>query len=332
MITARITLSTLLLLLFGGIVSSAFATDSERLLRRASRYFEPLPATMPGAEQDTDARIALGKQLFFDVRLSINDGQSCETCHRLGEGRAGIDNLPTAVGAKGDVGPRNTPTVLNAGWQFKQFWDGRAEDLADQAKQPILNPIEMAMPSAEAVVEKLKGIAEYRESFAKAFPDSAEPLTYDNLAEAIAAFERTLRSESRFDDFLNGDTAALNAQEQRGLDEFLRLSCNNCHDGPLLGGGLFRNIEEKAPYPNQKDRGRIEVTKNPDDLMVFKVAPLRNVAVTAPYFHDGQVATLADAINMMGRLAVGVEFTAQQVDELVAFLGALTDKQLEGAR
>lgn len=312
--------------------AALYAQDGERLLRRALRYFEPLPATMPGAENDSEARIALGKKLFFEVRLSINDRQSCETCHRLGKGQAGIDNLPTAVGAKGDVGTRNTPTVLNAGWQFKQFWDGRAENLADQAKQPILNPIEMAMPSAEAVITKMKGIAEYRDAFAKAFPGSADPLTYDNMAEAIAAFERTLRSESRFDDFLNGDTGALNEEEQRGLDEFLRLSCNNCHDGPLLGGGLFRNIEEKAPYPNQKDRGRIEITKSPDDLMVFKVPQLRNVAVTAPYFHDGQVKTLTDAVHMMGRLMVGVQFSEQQVNELVAFLGALTDKQLEGQR
>lgn len=308
---------------------SLAAADADRLLSKANRYFEPLPAQMPGAENDTPERITLGESLFFEKRLSINDQQSCETCHRLGKGQAGIDGLPTAVGAKGDVGPRNTPTVLNAGWQFKQFWDGRAEDLADQAKQPILNPIEMAMPSEAAVVEKLKGIPEYRDAFAKAFPDSPEPLTYENMAEAIAAFERTLRSESRFDDFMNGDTGALTEREQKGLDTFMGRGCTNCHDGALLGGGLFRNIEEKAQYANQKDRGRIEVTDDPEDDMVFKVAPLRNVAVTAPYFHDGKIPTLADAVREMHRLNSGTELDQDEVEELVAFLGALTDKNLE---
>ncbi|GAB4359031.1 MAG: cytochrome c peroxidase [Gammaproteobacteria bacterium] len=314
------------------VTESVQAVDANRLLRKASRYFEPLPATMPGAENDTPERIALGKALFFDPRLSVNDAQSCETCHRLGKGQAGIDNRPTAVGAKGDLGTRNTPTVLNAGWQFAQFWDGRAKDLADQAKQPILNPIEMAMPSPEAVVEKLKKIPEYREGFARAFPESDDPLTYDNLAEAIAAFERTLRSESRFDDFLNGDTDALTEMELRGLDRFMKVGCQNCHDGALLGGGLFRNIEEKAQYANQEDRGRIEITKDPKDLMVFKVAQLRNVAVTPPYFHDGKIPTLADAVKEMSRLTIGAKLTSQHVDELVAFLEALTGKELEEQR
>jgi cytochrome c peroxidase len=321
-------LLTALSLLCG--LAPAHALDSERLLRRASRHLEALPAAMPGAEHDTPERIALGRQLFFDVRLSLNDQQSCASCHPLGAGRAGAGNLPTAIGARGEVGPRNTPTVLNAGWQFRQFWDGRAAGLSDQAGQPILNSIEMGMPDADTVLAKLAGLDDYRDAFAAAFPGSRVPLTYANLAEALAAFERTLRSPSRFDDFMHGDLGALSEPEQRGLDEFLRLGCSNCHDGPLLGGGLFRNIEEKAPYPNQQDRGRIEVTREPDDLMVFKVSPLRNVALTAPYFHDGQVATLADAVRMMGRLVVGVEFSDRQVEELVAFLGALSDKQLEG--
>jgi len=313
-------------------IQVANAAEADRLLRKAGRYFEPLPATMPGSENDTQERVALGKKLFFDKRLSINDTQSCETCHRLGEDGTGIDHLPTGVGAKGDVGTRNTPTVLNAGWQFAQFWDGRAEDLADQAKQPILNPIEMAMPSAEAVVEKLNKIPEYREAFSSAFPNASPALTYDNLAEAIAAFERTLRSESRFDDFLNGDTTALNEQELRGFKFFMKTGCNNCHDGVLLGGGLFRNIEEKALYANQSDRGRIEVTKDPEDHMVFKVAQLRNVAVTAPYFHDGKIATLAEAVQEMNRLTAGTVLEKQHVDDLVAFLGTLTDKKLEAKR
>ena len=191
------------------IGSPALAADAGRLMRKALRYFEPLPAAMPGAEHDTPARIALGKKLFFDKRLSINDEQSCATCHLLDDGRAGVDNLPTSPGARGEEGERNTPTVLNAGWNATQFWDGRAENLTEQAKQPILNPIEMGMPDEAAVVAKLAGIEEYVQDFATAFPDAAEPLTYHNMAEAIAAFERTLRTEDRFDDFLEGDEAAL---------------------------------------------------------------------------------------------------------------------------
>ncbi len=312
------------------LVQSAWADDAGKLLRKASRYFEPLPEAMPGAEQDSAEKIALGKKLFFDKRLSINDTQSCASCHHLDQGgNAGVDNLPTSPGAKGQLGTRNTPTVLNAGWQFSQFWDGRAEDLADQAKQPILNPIEMGMPSEQAVVDKLKGIDEYRKLFAAAFPDTAEPITYQNMAEGIAAFERTLRSESRFDDFMNGDTAALTARELRGLDAFLSLGCTKCHDGALLGGGLFEKLEQYGSYRNQKDPGRFEVTRDESDRMVFKVPQLRNVALTSPYFHDGGVASMDEAIRLMARLVLDKNVSDQQVSDMAAFFGALSDKELE---
>ena len=210
--------------------ANAFADDDGLLISRANRFFSPLPETMPGSENDTPERIALGKKLYFEKRLSINDKQSCASCHILENGFAGVDNLPTSPGARGEQGTRNSPTVLNSGWQDSQFWDGRAEDLVEQAKGPILNPIEMGMPDEKTVEQKIQGIAEYQSAFAKAFPNNKPALTYQNIAEAIAAFERTLITPSRFDDFLNGDAAALSKIEQRGLKEFLKVDCKS--DGP----------------------------------------------------------------------------------------------------
>ncbi len=150
--------------------TAVFSDDTDRLIRRANRYFLPLPDTMPGSENDSPERIALGEKLYFEKRLSINDTQSCASCHRLEDGFAGVDNLPTSPGAEGKTGTRNSPTVLNAGWQDSQFWDGRAENLVEQAKGPILNPIEMGMPDEQTVEKKIRGIAEYQAAFASAFP------------------------------------------------------------------------------------------------------------------------------------------------------------------
>ena len=307
--------------------SALAAEDAVKLLRRSVRYLEPLPAAMPGAETDTQAKIALGKKLFFDKRLSINDQQSCASCHLLDDGKAGVDNLPTSPGAKGEFGNRNTPTVLNAGWQIAQFWDGRAANLAAQAREPILNPIEMGMPDEQFVVDKLRAIDEYPAAFADAFPSAEESLSYDNLTEAIAAFERTLRGESRFDDFLNGDLAALDQPALRGLKAFIRQNCVKCHDGPLLGGGVFEKLGEHGEYANTADLGRFEVTGEEKDKWVFKVPSLRNVALTAPYFHDGGIATLDEAVKTMGRLQLGREFDDALVSDIVAFLETLSDKE-----
>lgn len=309
--------------------SPAFSDDSELLIRRANRFFAPLPDTMPGSENDSPARIALGKQLFFDNRLSINDTQSCASCHRLEDGFAGVDNLRVSPGARGEPGTRNSPTVLNAGWQDSQFWDSRAEDLVEQAKQPILNPIEMGMPDEQAVEEKLRGIAEYQAAFAQAFPGDEPAISYQNMAEAIAAFERTLITPSRFDDFMNGEAAALSATEQRGLDTFLRVNCNECHDGKLLGGEVNEMLGRENPYDNQTDPGIYALTKDESDRMVFKVAPLRNVALTAPYFHDGNIETLEEAVRLMGKLQLDEDLDDQQVSDITSFLKALTDKDRE---
>ncbi|MDH3899481.1 MAG: c-type cytochrome [Gammaproteobacteria bacterium] len=305
------------------------ADDTDRLIRSANRYFSPLPDAMPGSENDTPERIALGKKLYFEKRLSINDTQSCASCHRLEDGFAGVDNLPVSPGAEGEPGTRNSPTVLNAGWQDSQFWDGRAEDLAEQAKEPIINPIEMGMPDEQAVEEKLRGIAEYRDAFTSAFPGDDPAITYQNTVEAIAAFERTLITPGRFDDFMNGDADALSEAEQRGLKTFIKIDCNSCHDGKLVGGETNEPLGKENPYENQSDQGIYELTKDENDRMFFKVAPLRNVALTAPYFHDGKISTLDEAVRTMGKLQLDEELTDQQVSDITSFLKTLTDKNRE---
>jgi len=309
--------------------SSVFADDAGLLVSRANRIFSPLPEAMPGSEDDTPERIALGKKLYFEKRLSINDSQSCASCHILDNGAAGVDNLATSPGARGEKGTRNSPTVLNAGWQDSQFWDGRAEDLVEQAKGPILNPIEMGMPDEKTVEQKIAGISEYQDAFAKAFPGEKPAITYQNIAEAIAAFERTLITPSRFDDFMNGDVDALSETEQRGLKTFIKVDCKSCHDGKLLGGETYEPLGKEHAYENQTDQGMYSLTKDEDDRMFFKVAPLRNVALTAPYFHDGKIKMLDEAVRKMGKLQLDEELSDQQVSDIVSFLKTLTDKNRE---
>ena len=309
--------------------TSVFADESDRLISRANRYFGSLPDTMPGSENDTPELIALGKKLFFEKRLSINDTQSCATCHRLDEGFAGVDNLPTSPGARGEQGTRNSPTVLNSGWQDSQFWDGRAEDLVEQAKGPIVNPIEMGMPDEQTVENKIRGIVEYRKEFAHAFPGNEQAITYQNIAEAIAAFERSLITPGRFDDFMKGDADALSEDEKRGLKTFLKMDCQSCHDGILIGGETYEPLGKEHPYENQDDQGMYLLTGDENDRMFFKVAPLRNVALTAPYFHDGKIKTLEEAVRKMGKLQLDKDLTDQQVNDITSFLQTLTDKNRE---
>jgi cytochrome c peroxidase len=296
-----------------------------RLLKEALAVFAKLPDKMPGSENDTPARIALGEKLYSERALSINKTQSCNDCHRLDAKMGGVDNLPTSPGAEGKPGDRNSPTTLNAGFHFAQFWDGREPDLAAQAKGPVLNPIEMGMPGKELVLDRLKK-ADYLPLFKKAFPADEQPLNYDNFGEAVAAFERTLITRDRFDDFLGGDQEALTPREKRGLALFMEIGCTECHQGALLGGTEFRKMGEVAPYANTKDLGRYEITKKEEDKFVFKVPSLRNIGITQPYFHDGQVKTLAQAVKLMGELQLGVELDDDQTGLIVAFLRSLTDK------
>lgn len=320
------TLTYLLLsiLLINSIPS--LAANSDRLIRRANRYFAPLPATMQESSNDKQQKIELGKKLFFDSRLSINDSKSCASCHPLENGFAGADNLPTSPGAKGTLGTRNSPSVLNAGFQRLQFWDGRAKDLVEQAKETLINPTEMGMPDEQTLEHKLRSIEEYRIAFNTAFPTMEQPITFLNITEAIAAFERTLITPSRFDDFLNGDSKALTQAEKDGLKTFIKADCTSCHDGMLIGGESLETMGKERPYANQGDQGHFAISKDESDRMVFKVSQLRNVALTAPYFHDGKATTLEEAVRLMGTLQLDNELNDQDVKEIITFLNTLTDK------
>ncbi len=300
--------------------------DVGALRKKALELITPIPDRMPGAEKDTHHQTALGKRLFFEKRLSMNGSQSCNSCHLIDNGRGGVDNQPTSPGAFGKRGGRNSPTVLNAGFQIAQFWDGRAESLEAQAKGPILNPIEMAMPNPAEALARLKADEVYVRDFKTAFPSDADPVTYDNLARAIAAFERTLITRDRFDDFLKGGDQALSEQERKGLHEFLTVGCTTCHNGPLIGGNAFKRLGILNPSPNLTDKGRIEVTKDEADEFVFKVPSLRNIALTGPYFHDGQHSQLAETVRDMAWLQLGQKLSSEQVSLIVAFLNSLSDK------
>lgn len=310
----------------GGLgVRAADLPEAKALRKQALELLAPLPATMPGAEKDSPALVKLGRELYFEKALSQNQSQSCNSCHQVDNHRGGVDNEATSPGAFGKRGGRNSPTTLNAGFQFAQFWDGRAADLAAQAKGPVLNPVEMAMPHEAEVVSRLKGMEKYKELFAKAFPAGGEVITYDNMARAIAAFERTLVTQDRFDDFLKGADTALSAKEQQGLHLFLTLGCTTCHYGPVLGGQAYQKVGLVNPFPTE-DKGRSEITKDEDDQFKFKVPMLRNIAITQPYFHKGQIATLEEAVRKMGWHQLGKELNESEVQSLVAFLQSLTDK------
>ena len=301
---------------------------AKELAKQSKETIGILPDKMPGAENDTAKKIELGKKLYFETKLSINDSQSCASCHKIDEKLGGVDNLQFSPGAKGEFGGRNSPTVLNAGFHIAQFWDGRAKDLKEQAKGPILNPVEMAMPSEKAVIDKISAIEEYQKLFKEAYPESKDPITYDNLADAIAAFERTLITKDKFDDFQKGDLKALNAEELDGLNLFMNeLDCTQCHDGPVLGGNGYEKVGVQKPYTSKKDKGRFDVTKNEDDLFKFKVPSLRNIALTNPYFHDGSVVTLEEAVKTMADIQLGETLTDVQTQKIVKFLKTLTDKE-----
>lgn len=306
--------------------------EIEEARNLAKALFGTIPDQMPGSEKDTDALRKLGEKLYFETKLSASNTQSCNSCHRIDDNKAGVDNLPTSPGAFGENGDRNSPTVLNAGFHMAQFWDGRAPDLKEQAKGPVLNPIEMGMPDEDAVMKKLREEDEYKTLFAKAYPNDDEPFVYDNMAEAIAAFERTLITHDRFDDFLEGDNKALSEIEIKGLETFMNTGCTTCHNGPLLGGNMFQKIGLVNPYKNTADVGLQKVTGNEDDAFKFKVPSLRNVALTAPYLHDGSLFTLEETVRQMAWMQLGRMLTDVEAEQITAFLHALSDKERGGSQ
>lgn len=299
------------------------------LLTQAQAIFGILPDVMPGSENDTRERIALGEKLYFEEAISINQTQSCNSCHPVDDNGAGADHEVTGLGALGEHGDRNDPTTFNAGFQIAQFWDGREPNLKEQAKGPVLNPVEMAMPDEASVLSVLAEEG-YEAEFQTAF-GSDEALTYDNFAEAIAAFERTLISKARFDQYLAGDIDALSRLERRGLKAFIDNDCVQCHTGDTLGGKMFQKMGVHHPYQNTDDIGREEVTGNPVDKYVFKVPMLRNITLTAPYFHDGAVASLAEAIDQMAYLQLDRKLSAETIQDMMRFMVALADDKITGS-
>lgn len=316
MITAAVVVS--ISLSCGRQPSASQAIDSRKLA-----MFAPLPELLPARSgTPAEARITLGRMLFYEPRLSKSQTISCNTCHKLTN--YGIDEEPTSTGHKGQRGDRNSPTVYNAALHFAQFWDGRAADVEEQAKGPVLNPVEMAMPSGKRAIAVLKSIPEYVKAFQRAFPSQKDPVTFDNMANAIGAFERRLLTPSPWDRFLKGDQAALTAEQKAGFNTFLAAGCQTCHAGALVGGNLYQKLGGAKPYPDATDPGRYKVTKNESDRMVFKVPSLRNVAKTAPYFHNGRVPVLEQAVSQMAEYQLGRQLTNQEVRSIIAWLGALT--------
>lgn len=306
---------------FAGV---AGADDAETLRAQAKSVIGELPDNAATeARPMTEARVTLGRQLYYDPRLSKNHDISCNSCHQLD--RFGVDGEPTSPGHKGQRGGRNSPTVYNAALHIAQFWDGREPDVEAQAKGPVLNPVEMAMPSGDAVVAVLKSIPGYAPAFAAAFPGDANPITYDNMATAIGAFERGLLTRAPMDRFIAGDDAALSAKARKGFTLFMQNGCVSCHTGQAVGGGMYRKMGLVNAY-QMSDDGRFDVTGNEADRHVFKVPSLRNITKTGPYLHDGSVADLDKVVQLMGWHQLGIEIPADDRKAIISFLQSLTGK------
>jgi cytochrome c peroxidase len=299
------------------------AGAAEEIPAARLKLFRPLPAAMESKSNPlTEAKIELGRMLYYESRISKSHEFSCNSCHLLD--KYGVDNEATSPGHKGLRGDRNSPTVYNAAGHFVQFWDGRAADVEEQAKGPVLNPVEMAMPDEATVLATLKSMPEYPEMFKRAFPGEADPVNYDNFAKAVGAFERKLVTPSRWDKFLEGDRNALTAEERAGFNTFFTTGCASCHPGAYLGGTAYHKLGAKKNWPNQKDLGRHQVTKRNQDKMMFKTPSLRNIEKTAPYLHDGSVKTLEETVALMAEYQLGKKLTGAEVASIVTWLNTLT--------
>jgi len=316
-----------IVLMVGLGLLSAPAMASE-LRERAQTMFSAVPQYPPEIDGNemTEPKIELGKMLFFEPRLSASHLISCNTCHNVGMG--GHDYLPTSIGHGWQKGPRNSPTVFNAVFNAAQFWDGRAADLAEQAKGPVQAGVEMSS-TPQRVVDTLNSMPEYVEAFEDAFPGQDEPVSFDNMALAIEAFEATLITpHAPFDDFLRGNDSALNDTEKEGLALFMDKGCAACHGGVNFGGQNYYPFglvtRPGAEILPSGDKGRFTVTNTASDEYVFRAAPLRNIELTAPYFHSGAVWSLEEAVAVMGTSQLGAELSEADVDSIVAFLKTLT--------
>lgn len=290
----------------------------------------PTTAPEPADNPTTEEKVELGKMLYHDPRLSSTGTVACASCHNTMLG--GEDNRPNSVGVNAQTGGRSAPTVWNAAFNKVQFWDGRAASLEEQAAGPVTNPIEMGMKSWDDVVARLKTIKGYRHAFELAFGADKEAITKDNATKAIAAYERTLITpNSAYDKYVKGDKDALTEQQERGLKKAVEIGCTSCHSGPAFNGpGAFQKFPVtpngyfEAQYHFSKDKGLAEVTKKESDEHLWKVPTLRNIALTAPYFHNGSVKTLDKAVKVMAKTQLNKELTDDETADIVAFLNALT--------
>ncbi|TAN49848.1 MAG: cytochrome-c peroxidase [Methylococcaceae bacterium] len=316
------------------IISALLLTGTT--VAMAGGNWQTLPETAPAPANNptTSAKAHLGKMLYHDPRLSASGTVACASCHNVMAG--GEDNRAGSVGIRGQVGGRSAPTVWNAAFNSVQFWDGRADSLEAQAKGPVTNPIEMGMKSWDDAIAALKQIPGYKPAFSAAF--NSDEITQERVVQAIAAYERTLITpNSPYDRYVKGDSSALTDQQVRGMNTFAEIGCNHCHGGPAFNGpalpqgqGFFMkfpinpNPELESKYELSADSGRAQVTKSADDAHLFKVPTLRNIALTAPYFHNGNVKTLDEAVRVMAKVQLDKNLDDKQVGDITAFLNALT--------
>jgi cytochrome c peroxidase len=311
-------------------ISFAFAADDASVMKEAQKIFRPLPADTASPEGPaTPERMELGRKLFFDPRLTVDSNISCATCHQ--PALYGADPLPKSIGVKQRVLLRNTPTILNSALNFINNWRGDRESVERQAEHALTAPLSSGQPSDAAVIDRLERISGYAPLFEAAFPNEPHPMTAGNIAKAIGAYERTLATPSPFDVYLGGKVDALSQQQRAGLDKFINIGCASCHSGAGIGGGMYAKFGVVADYwtatgSKNVDKGRFDVTKDPADMHVFRVASLRNVAMTPPYFHDGSVASLPEAMRVMAKIQLGVDLSDQDTHDIVAFLNSLTGK------
>ncbi len=317
------------LCLTGSVLSGQEAGMTPLMSKRVEHALKPLP------EPNVDmTKVALGRRLFFDTGLSGDGTLSCASCHSFDHG--GAEPRATSLGIGDSVGPINSPTVLNASLNFAQFWDGRAGDLREQARGPVTNPIEMGS-SFERIVAVLSADQTYVAEFRALYADG---ITEANIVDAVVEYESALITPAPFDRFLLGDETALSADERAGYDLFKAVGCASCHRGANLGGTMYQRLGVVREYfgrdlgrpLTEADNGRFNVTRKETDRHRFKVPTLRNVALTAPYFHDGSRATLSEAVLLMARHQHGRDLDAEHVRLIVAFLGALTGELPEFAR
>jgi cytochrome c peroxidase len=326
MISSRVSLAAVVVLVVG--LPTLAEADDKEVLKQAQALFQPLPKDMATPEFPvSQERVTLGRALFFDTRFSIDGNLGCVTCHQ--PALYGTDGRSRSIGVRSRPHPRHAPTVLNAALQFVIHWRGDRVNAEDQVAQSLLSPITSGQPDENALSARVQSIPGYAPLFKEAFPADREPVSRKNMALAVGAFERTLVTPSRFDDYLNGNVEALSAGERAGLTKFIEVGCIACHNGAGVGGGMYQKfgvLEDywKATHSDPIDKGRAEVTNSDADLYMFKVPSLRNVAMTPPYFHDGSVATLPEAVKVMARVQLGTALEDKDVADIVTFLASLT--------